>query len=464
MLAMYLVFIPHSNDPYPVHVDEWHHMANSKVIMETGDATAEVPYPPPLVVGQNMNLEAGFELFTGLFQEVSGLSWIDFIRYSPMIIFAFTVLTAYVFGRRHGFGWEAALMTCFITTTTGIMGPGFLVPVALGLPFVILSLYILFHFRGLWSYLVFLLLASFLLSIHPVTALILGFLIAPYILFSLKSDWKRGLTFTATMGIPFALSVWVADIGIGVSLLKLLFGYHEISHIIDWPDLIPQYGYLPTVCCILGVMLLVIKGGRENYGLAAGFILLLLVLVSYIQFNYGTEIIYSRGLLYVMLVMGLIGGFGLAMIRRIRLPGKFGSRAKSVFLIQNMGNMLCLVVIMLTSVMVIPDRQAISYYHKIDDNDYDAFVWINEYLGNEYKKAILDPVQAIPFVAITGKEVHSTMRSRVDSKARETYQFLKSDCTDTDFLKKNDISIVYNRNECNNPDLVEMKEDVYVLK
>ena len=58
----------------------------------------------------------------------------------------FIVLATYVMAQRLGFGWEAALMTCLITTTVGIMGPGFFIPVAMALLFVPLSLFVLFNF------------------------------------------------------------------------------------------------------------------------------------------------------------------------------------------------------------------------------------------------------------------------------------------------------------------------------
>lgn len=47
-------------------------------------------------------------------------------RYFPGIVFLMIVLSVYILGRREGFGWGAALFTCLIPTTVGIMGPAFL--------------------------------------------------------------------------------------------------------------------------------------------------------------------------------------------------------------------------------------------------------------------------------------------------------------------------------------------------
>jgi len=38
-LAFYIAFIPHQNYPYPLHIDEWVHMARSEAIMQTGSIT-----------------------------------------------------------------------------------------------------------------------------------------------------------------------------------------------------------------------------------------------------------------------------------------------------------------------------------------------------------------------------------------------------------------------------------------
>ncbi|MBA7689479.1 hypothetical protein ES703_97986 [subsurface metagenome] len=42
--------------------------------------------------------------------------------------------------------------------------------------------------------------------------------------------------------------------------------------------------------------------------------------------------------------------------------------------------------------------------------------------------------------------------------------FLIGGCVDTAFLSENGISIVYSQGEYNNPDLVEVRENVYLLE
>ena len=180
-LAFYIAFIPHQNYPYPLHVDEWVHLTQSKMLMEAGSVT----FPGSFL------LEAGFRLFLSIFQTISGISWMAIFRYFPGIIFMITVLSVYILAQREGFGWEAALFTCLIPTTVGILGPAFLVPMSMGLLFTPLFLFLAFNFRTGWSYLTLFIFTSFLLSSHAPSAISPIIVLIPYILLNLKGNFKH---------------------------------------------------------------------------------------------------------------------------------------------------------------------------------------------------------------------------------------------------------------------------------
>jgi len=202
-LAFYIAFIPHQNYPYPVHIDEWVHLAYSEAMLQAGSTTITDPFSGQWTIGLSSNLEAGFHLFWGVFQQISGISWLTIFRYFPSVIFMLTVLSVYVMARREGFGWEAALFTCLILTTVGIMGPAFMVPVAMGLLFIPLSLFLAFNFRTRWSYLVLFIFTSLLLPIHAPTAIGLVIILTPYLLLNLKGDFKHSLGIMLAIAIPF---------------------------------------------------------------------------------------------------------------------------------------------------------------------------------------------------------------------------------------------------------------------
>ena len=452
-LAFYIAFIPHHNYPYPLHVDEWINLVRFKGLMEAGNIT----------FAGSFLLEAGFHLFWGVFQTISGISWMDIFRYFPGIILIITVLSVYILAQRQGFGWEAALFTCLIPTTVGILGPSFLIAMSLGLLFIPLSLFLAFNFKTGWAYLSLFIFISFLLTLHAPTAVGLAIILIPYILLNLKGSFKHSLGLTLALAIPFLVPFpWIFHMLLPTA--KLLFSAQTIPTYIALPRIIRAYGYLPILFCLLGTFLLAIRGGSKNYSLILGLLGLLVMLVVYYTFHYGVEIMYFRGLMYMMLAMSIVAGAGLMGVRKLRLPARLNTWLKVPFITQNVGNILCLALIALTLVMVIPVRQDTPYYHMIDREDYEAFVWIKDNVSEGYGRAVLDPWKATAFAAITEKDIYTRIHSYPTAKDERVYTFLNNGCTDTAFLRGYGISIVYSRQACNNPDLVEVRKNVYLLK
>ena len=479
LLAFYMAFIPHQNYPYPVHIDEWVHLTYSEALLDAKSTTFIEPFYGQSTIGLSSNLEASFQLFWGVFHQISGISWLTIFRYFPGFIFMLTALSVYVFARREGFGWEAAFFACLIPTTVGILGPAFLVPVAMGLLFIPLSMFLVFNFKTWWSYVVLFIFSSFLVAIHAPTAIGLGIILLPYILLNLKGNFKHSLVTTLAIVLPFlAPFPWIFKMLLPTA--KLLFSQIPIAEYIEIPQIIQTYGYLPIGLCGLGTLLLAVRGGKKNYGLILGLLAMLVILVLYFTFHYGVELVYVRGLMYMMLALSIIAGAGLMGIRNVNLPnlfswaglsritkirllGKFGSVPVS-FLTRNIGVILCLALIGVTLSISIPARQQIPYYHMIDEADYQAFVWIRDNVNGNYNKAILDPWKATAFTAITQKHVYTRIHAYPMSSDMEAYDFLEGGCTDTSFLTDRGISIVYSQWDCNNPDLLEVSKNVYLLK
>jgi len=114
--------------------------------------------------------------------------------------------------------------------------------------------------------------------------------------------------------------------------------------------------------------------------------------------------------------------------------------------------------------MSLPNHHDTFYYHMIDKEDHEAFVWIKDNIDTDYKKAILDPWKATAFTAITEKNVHTKIHTAPKPSDKQAREFLRGGCTDTSYLRENGISIVYTRGKCHNPNLVEVRENVYLLK
>jgi len=288
--------------------------------------------------------------------------------------------------------------------------------------------------------------------------------LVPYILLNLKGNFKHSLGITLAVVIPFlAPFPWIFSMLLPTA--KSLLTPQPLPTYIDFPRITKIYGYLPILLCLLGTFLLAIRGGKKNYSLIFGLLALLVMVVAFFTFHYGLHIMYTRGLMYMMLMVSIIAGAGLAGVKNLRLPAKLTARlGVPPIITQNVGKFLCLVLIGVTLAVGIPDRQDTGYYHMIDEKDYEAFVWIEENVDKDYKKAILDPWKATAFCAITEKNIYTRIHAFPEPSDEEAYKFLDGGCSNTAFLRENGISIIYTRGECQNPDLTEVRENIYLLK
>ena len=109
----------------------------------------------------------------------------------------------------------------------------------------------------------------------------------------------------------------------------------------------------------------------------------------------------------------------------------------------------------------------------IDSQDYESFVWIRDNIDGDYERAILDPWKATAFATITGKYVYTRIHISAGVKEEEAYAFLRNGSANTTFLVENGVSIIYTRVfdgrqnlefTPDNPDLVELAENIYLLK
>lgn len=462
VLAFYIAFIPHLSYQYPIHGDEWVHLAYSESILQAGSTTFIEPFFGQSTLSPISNLETGFHLYWVVFHQITDISWPTIFRYFPSIIFMITVLSVYIFAKSKGFGWEAALFTCLIPTTIGILGPAFLVPVALGLLFIPLCLFLAFNLKTWPSYLLMFVLTLFLLTMHLPSAAIMITIFIPYIIVNIRGNFRHSLGMALALVIPFAASLpWTFDIL--VNTVRQLATSQPYDTYVRIPSIVQAYGYLSIAFGFLGTIVLLKKGSNQNYGLVFGLLILTAMIVIFFRLHYGVSILYERGLMYLMLMLGIIAGAGLAWLRTLRFPSESNGVLK-YFLARNAGNIIFLVFIIAILATGIPARKQTSYYHLIDRQDYQAFVWIRDNLSEDYQKAILNPWQATAFTAITQRNVYTRIHEYPKDRDLQAYDFLRGGCIDTSFLRKNEISIVYSRSDCHNPDLMQIRDKVYVLR
>lgn len=460
VVAFCISFIPHIGYAYPLHVDEWMHMTYAETIAHTGSITFPDPFTGLTDIKLGDNLWVGFHILWAMFQQVSDIPWIPLFRYFPSIIFMLTVLAVYILASRQGYGLEAAFFTCLIPTTGGLLGPAFMVPMALGMLFIPLSLFVAFNIKTWPSYLLIFLFTSFLLISHATTAIVLCIILAPYILMNIKDNRWHSTGVLAALVLPFVLSLpWTYHIAAQTAQQLLVPQY--FSPYIELPDLLWKYGLLPITFSFIGVIISIINGSKKGLALILGLALLLVIMLIFYRLHYGLETIYERGLTALLLVLSILAGAGLFWVRKLKLPADFLYKHESTPMknVTNIGWVLLVVVVIF---IAIPTRLNASFYHMIDDEDYRGFVWINNHVTADYSSAIIDPWKATAFTAITGKQVLHRIWFNQDPIDDRIYSYLKSGCQDSAFLRDNRVSFVYNPSQCNNSDLIEVRNGVFV--
>ena len=459
-LAFCMAFIPHIGYAYPLHVDEWMHMTYAETIAGTGAITFPDPFTGLTYINLGDNLWVGYHILWAMLQQVSGIPWIPLFRYFPSIIFMITVLAVYILASRQGYGLEAAFFTCLIPTTGGLLGPAFMVPMALGMLFIPLSLFLAFNVKKWPSYLLLFLFTSFLLISHATTAIVLCIILAPYILLNIKGNIRHAAGVLAALVLPFALSLpWTIPIAAETARQLLVPQY--FSPYIELPDLLWKYGLLPIVFSFVGIFILIIKGSKKGLALILGLALLLVIMLIFYRLHYGLETIYERGLTAMLLILSILAGAGLFWVRKLKQPSDFPYKHESTPM-KNVTNIGCVFLVVVILAIAIPTHLNAVFYHMIDDEDYWAFTWMKDNIRAQYATALLDPWKATAFSAITGKTSPCRIWLNQEPVDNRIYSFLADGCQNTAFLQNNRVSFVYNRLPCSNKDLIEIRANIYI--
>ncbi len=478
--AFYTSLIPRLDYSYPLHTDEWTHFAEARTIATEGT----IPFFDP-VTGEDRSdpvteetrssphFEVGYHLFLAEFQLVTGLPWLDIFRYLPSAVFALAALSAYTFGNRRGFGLEAALFASLVPTTVRFLGPAFAVPVALGLFFVPLVLFLVSNYwasKGLPVLL--LLLLSFLFIAHVPTALFAGLIIVVYGLFQ---TLRRALTRRPMRRRALAHLATVLGVAALSSLPLLAYNNWLVGEAVAEPlprellvspgGIIPRLGYLPYPLFVLGLALLARSGRRTDRALLVTTVLVASYTFLHYEFGVGNAALYSRSILYLSLLVLLIAGLATSGVRRwlaTLLSPRWAGGASFA------AAGLVLVAIMLPSLgLNLQSRYEEDYYRRIGDTEYEDFVWVRDNLCSGYERALTDPRFGRAFAAITGRHAYAAIPATAapvrPPEVEEAKLVLRDGVPDADWLRERGVSIVYSTRRVENSELVQVHDRVYVL-
>src|SRR3989344_5088387 len=427
ILGFVLNFLPHLDYDYPLHVDEWVHFTYSKHISDDS---------PLYFSDSGESLETGFHFLLAVLNLI-GIPYLILFKFFAGFLNVLISLGVFVLVRRIWTERAALFSVLFITVLKSsvlLLGPMFVVPMAIGLFFIPIGLFLGLYCRRL----LFLIIAS-LLIIHPPSAIALLILINVYLIIERKD--VKNLLFQQGLGLLISLPLY----------LPILLRYQEST--LDYLSFgaepgfifIPRFlGVLFTVLIVVGLFFL---GNKRQYTFIVYPLVLLSLAILFYRYELNILIPYRRALMYLFEALAIFFGVGCSWI-------------VSRFKVHRTAVLVVFILILLG--ISVPGKidSTGKVYHLIDDNEYDDFLWIKD---NTNGKVLLDPWKALAFTPIAERGVYSRIPQGYNetymNRNKEIYEFFKDKCTNNTLLNENRIDVVYG--DCEDK-YRKLKDKVYV--
>lgn len=444
VLAVILNFLPHINYNLPLHVDEWVHFQYSNHLSTNA---------PLYFGGEYKSLEAGFHYLLATLNSI-GIPYTFMFVYFASIITILISLSVFILTRKlfnETAGVYAVLFIAMLQSSVMILGPVFFVPMAVGMFFIAMILYLIKINSKAWI----ILLASILI-IHPPTAMAILVLInIEFIL--IKKNYLKNLASQLVAGLialPLYLPVFLSK---GVETINSL-NFSVISSALFVPR---ELGYLITAIAIFGIYFSMNAREKEkrNYSIVAYVIALLAFIILFYQLKIEVFIPYRRALMYLFLILSI--PFGLGCERIIHLAKNNKMRLMVVIL---------LITLILSLSLSAKIESSKPIYKIINENEHQDLLFIKNYTQeNHLENAVVlaDPWKAEAITPIAETQVYARIpqgpNQEIEARNKQTQDFFTNKCKDISFLKENNISIIYGNCDKNIKELTQIRENVFVL-
>lgn len=461
--------------PYPLHVDDNVHWVRMSAIQRHDTVHHPDPYVGGSTSRESFSLEAvhekGFAVAFAQVQEMTGIPFIQLIRFAPTLFAMVTASLVWVALRPWAGAPLAAAFVALVPSSARFLGPAFLVPSAVGLAWIAAALALSrWATRDHGVFALTLLVGSWAFFIHLVDGVGSVLILAVALPLALREN--RRFLITAILGM----------------LLPLVWFYHRFSPAFQAEA--EKFSSIPadyTVFDQIGIPMLFAWGLgcafmvlRPPRGAARGSILTATV-ASFVIF---TAFILNRRLdwdLYALydrwhqpfalllaipvaylIVEGVTAVYGLILTRlRQDHPLREGLRRRH------------LVAPLLALLLVIPAGAAMAesglrshlderYYHVIDDNDWELFLAASS-IGPTHEVFLTHPWKAPIYLAMTGKNPYTWLDPGAPPVRGEDYaDYHMGRYADPVWLVERDISIVIEPLGAAEP-FVELFPGIYIL-
>lgn len=481
MLALALVAVsairPHwtpseGSYAYPLHLDEYVHWGYAAQMQESGkvegpdpfgipaaarqvDASSGASVPPPATIH-----ERGYQAYIAALQSVTGIPWVTLIVFAPVVVALFTALAVFILAERWGAGVEAVLWLAAVPTTLRFLGPGFLVPIALAIPLVVVAAFVLLETEERGSWLALAVLAGALWTVHAMGALLVSGFAVVSLLFG-RFSWSRAASLLAAL-VPLGLA-WPYYAGdLQTSLLRE-------ARLPASPEAFRMIGPLVFLFAALGVARLLLDADlrRRRAGGLVGVVLLAAgaVVVARVELGSDPARLYDRSVTILLPLACLPAGVGvvaaaraLAALGRAVARGRLPARALAIAA-------LVLVVAVQANAVAAAMREnaAQPYYRPLDATHYERYQKAAEALPSYHRLAIVDGIDTMAWTIVTGIPTLYVQAPTAAAPPQPIVRYLEGGMSDTAFLVQNGVTVVVTDRTPQDPTLVQVVPGVYQL-
>ncbi|RLC60114.1 MAG: hypothetical protein DRI01_10580, partial [Chloroflexi bacterium] len=355
-----------------------------------------------------------------------------------------------------------------IPTTVRFLGPSFLVPVALGLFFLAVILFLLHCCQiNRATVLTIFLLLAFLFLFHAATGVAAALRCLIYGFIALWENRHLGIKRWST-----PILVWAAAL-LSSFIYVVRFPVHTANLVMNIPQpsfflpLIygasPKFGFVPLALFVAGIGFLVYKKENKAWGLIISSWVFLAIWLSFQALEMGVVVLYERSILYFFLLAGIIAGLASTSIRE-QFYSYFDKFTKKAAVLSWL---VILVLVITAGTWSLHSHFQEPFYHLITESQYSDCLWIRENLDGSCQKVLVDPRMAIAFSSLCGKPTYVSDATIIfwhPERLEEVDEFLRSNASDTSWLMERNIDTVYTELAINNPDLEKVRERLYIIR
>lgn len=169
-------------------------------------------------------------------------------------------------------------------------------------------------------------------------------------------------------------------------------------------DAVQKYGFLAAGVSIIGLFILLLKGGWQAYAISVITVILIGMITIHNRTYVGYQTLADRAWFYLFLLMSVLAGFGIAEIRRFL--SKLLERKNAWNVITRLPSVAAIAFIIFLLLGSVDRHKKEMYYRLMDDQIASDFAWIDSNIPA--RNAIVKTDLAFAYLALTRGNVYTT--------------------------------------------------------